>query len=170
MEANNGVMQLPMIKNEKTVNPKDDSTAAVFQLETAMGAAISNFGAKARAVVVERTRFAPVKKCDDLLNLRSDAYMVTEDFRLQLIPERNGVPPTVTLGDTYKKIADFDKLTANGVPSMKDCTKLTFLPKKTKKLITLASGVVFKGEVTVTVTDDGPAELQAGEYTGDVPL
>ena len=28
---------------------------------------------------VPRTRFAPVKKCDDLLSLRSDAYVITED-------------------------------------------------------------------------------------------
>merc|ERR1712151_914351 len=163
-----GVMELPMIRNSKTVDPKDDSTAKVYQLETAMGAAIANFGAKSRAVVVERDRFAPVKKCDDLLNLRSDVYEVTEDRRLQLIAAKKGIPPTVNLGDTYKKIGEFDKLTKNGAPSMKDCTKLTFLPKKTKKIITLEKGVVFKGDVTVEVSDDGPEVLKAGEYTGTV--
>jgi len=159
-----------MIRNSKTVDPKDDSSAKVFQLETAMGAAIANFGTRSRAVVVDRTRFAPVKKCDDLLNLRSDAYEVTSDHRLQLIASRNGVPPTVNLGDTYKKIGEFAKLTANGAPSMKDCSKLTFLPKKTKKVITLEAGVVFKGEVTVEVSDSGPEVLKAGEYTGIVKL
>lgn len=170
MSANGGVMDLPMIRNSKTVDPKDDTTAKVYQLETAMGAAIANFGSRSRAVCVDRTRFAPVKKCDDLLNLRSDAYEVTADFRLCLIAARNGTPPTVNLGDTYKKIGEFDKLTANGAPSMKDCSKLTFLPKKTKKIVTLAKGVVFKGEVTVEVTDDGPAILEAGEYTGVVKM
>lgn len=170
MSDKGGVMELPMIRNSKTVDPKDDSTAKVYQLETAMGAAIANFGARSRAVIVDRTRFAPVKKCDDLLNLRSDAYELTPDHRLQLIQSRKGVPPTVNLGDTYKKIGEFDTLCANGSPSMKDCTKLTLLPKKTKKIITLEKGVVFKGEVTVEVSDDGPGVLKAGEYTGTVKL
>ena len=37
MEANGGMVPLPMIKNGKTVNPQDASTTKVFQLETAMG-------------------------------------------------------------------------------------------------------------------------------------
>ena len=37
-----------------------------------------------------RTRFAPVKTCADLFCLRSDAYVVTEDYRLELAPSRNG--------------------------------------------------------------------------------
>ena len=45
----------------------------MFQLETAMGAAIECF-VGASAVVVPRERFAPVKTCNDLLSVRSDAY------------------------------------------------------------------------------------------------
>lgn len=168
MDSSGGVMDLPMIRNSKTVDPKDDSTAKVYQLETAMGAAIDNFRERSRAVAVERDRFAPVKKCSDLLNLRSDVYEVTADNRFQLIKERRGVPPTVNLGDTYKKIAQFDQLTKEGLPSMKDCRSLTFLPKKTKKIITLEKGVVFRGDVTVEVTEGGPAVLKAGAYTGKV--
>merc|ERR1712167_435426 len=100
-----------MIRNEKTVNPKDKATAKVYQLETAMGAAIASFGTAATAVVIERDRFAPVKKCDDLLSLRSDAYTVTEDQRLVLAEERAGIPPTVSLGDTYKMVPAFNQLT-----------------------------------------------------------
>lgn len=61
--------------------------AQVFQLETAMGAAIECFPG-AGAVAVPRTRFAPVKKCNDLLLLRSDAYVVNEHFNIVLAPER----------------------------------------------------------------------------------
>ena len=50
------------------------------QLETAMGAAIECF-AGAGAVSVPRSRFAPVKKCSDLLLLRSDAYLVSLSVR-----------------------------------------------------------------------------------------
>lgn len=43
--------------------------------ETAMGSAIECFD-DAGAVVVPRSRFAPVKTCNDLFALRSDAYKV----------------------------------------------------------------------------------------------
>ena len=42
------------------VDPGDDASPAVFQLETAMGAAIESFKG-AGAVVVDRSRFVPVK-------------------------------------------------------------------------------------------------------------
>jgi UDP-N-acetylglucosamine pyrophosphorylase len=75
MRQKGGFVPLPTILNSKTVDPQSDSSAAVFQLETAMGAAIECFD-RAIAVCVTRERFAPVKKCSDLLLLRSDAYIV----------------------------------------------------------------------------------------------
>ena len=95
LDNNNGLIPLPMIKNKKTVNPKDDSSTKVLQLETAMGAAIECFTGSS-AVVVPRDRFAPVKKCNDLLLLRSDAYTV-EGGKIVLAP---GIPeaPTMSLG------------------------------------------------------------------------
>lgn len=52
-----------------------------------MGAAIECFKG-AGAVAVPRTRFAPVKKCNDLLLLRSDAYVVNEHYNIVLAAER----------------------------------------------------------------------------------
>ena len=49
-----------MIRNRKTVDPRDKESTPVFQLETAMGAAIECFDGAA-AIEVPRTRFAPVK-------------------------------------------------------------------------------------------------------------
>ena len=43
LEDNDGVLGLPMIVNKKTVDPGDKSTPEVFQLETAMGAAVGVF-------------------------------------------------------------------------------------------------------------------------------
>lgn len=43
LDANGGVLPLPMIRNSKTVNPRDPESAKVFQLETAMGAGIECF-------------------------------------------------------------------------------------------------------------------------------
>ena len=77
IDGHGGFIPLPMIMNKKTVDPKDDASTPVLQLETAMGAAIECFEG-ATAIVVPRTRFAPVKKCDDLLLLRSDAYIIQD--------------------------------------------------------------------------------------------
>ena len=76
-----GLLPLPVIRNLKNVDPKNEASARVIQYETAMGAAIELFEG-AGAVVVPRARFTPVKTNADLELLRSDAYQLTEDFRL----------------------------------------------------------------------------------------
>merc|ERR1719238_1925627 len=77
MDANGGVLPLPVIKNGKTVDPRDKKSTKVLQLETAMGAAIASF-ATAGAILIPRTRFAPVKTTNDMLALMSDAYEITK--------------------------------------------------------------------------------------------
>lgn len=57
--AASGALPLPLIVSHKTVDPKNDSSTAVVQLETAMGAAVQFFEG-AGAISVPRTRFAPV--------------------------------------------------------------------------------------------------------------
>ena len=47
---NKGFLPLPMIKNAKTIDPKDASSTPVVQLETAMGAAIECFPGASAAV------------------------------------------------------------------------------------------------------------------------
>ena len=58
LDANGGVLPLPMIRNKKTLNPRDPESAPVYQLETAMGAGIECFPG-ARAVNVPRSRSSP---------------------------------------------------------------------------------------------------------------
>eukprot|EP00439_Symbiodinium_sp_Y106_P075209 s1483_g14.t2 len=126
---NDGALPLPVMKtlggpNSKTVDPRDKKSTKVLQLETAMGAAIQCFEG-ASALVIPRSRFAPVKTTNDLLALRSDAYLLTEDFTVVLAPERNGVPPDVKLDGMYKFTdAMEDKLIPNGPPSLIGCKKL----------------------------------------------
>jgi UDP-N-acetylglucosamine pyrophosphorylase len=160
LDKNDGVVPLPMIKNDKTVDPSDGNSAKVFQLETAMGAAIESFE-NAGAIVVGRERFAPVKTCADLLRVRSDAYVVTDDFRLILSPECKGIPPTVDLDSkVYKKVSGLDKLLESGeVPSLKDCSKLSVKGK-----VILSAGTVFKGKVSITNPTDDWVTLKAGTY------
>jgi UTP--glucose-1-phosphate uridylyltransferase len=124
--AERGVPKLPLIANRKTVDPSDPSTPDVIQLETAMGAALGTIDG-AQAVSVPRTRFAPVKTTNDLLVVRSDAYVLKEDdARVELSPEREQpVPPVVDLDPRYYRLlADFDARFPDGPPSLLQAEKL----------------------------------------------
>merc|ERR1711979_132511 len=158
IEKAGGSLPLPVMVNDKTVDPRNKASAKVIQLETAMGAAISCFEG-ATALLIPRTRFAPVKKCDDLIALRSDAYVVTEDFRIQLAPERGGVPPIVKLDDRYKFVDAMDTIIPNGVPSLKNCSKLVI-----KGEVEFAAGVTCVGEVTFSNGGDGAKTVASGTY------
>lgn len=141
LTANGGVLPLPVIRNVKTVDPRDAATPQVYQLETAMGAAIQCFPG-ARAVCVPRSRFFPVKTCSDLLLLRSDAVEITDAGLMQLAPECGGVAPIVQLDSKLYKLVD--SLDALGVPSLKHVSKLTVAG-----LHHFADGEPLCGEVTV---------------------
>jgi UDP-N-acetylglucosamine pyrophosphorylase len=142
-EANNGFIPLPVMKNSKTVDPRDKESLKVLQLETAMGAAISSFEG-ASAIVIDRERFAPVKTTNDLFALRSDAYVLTEDFRLVLAPGRNGVPPNIKLDGKYKFVDAMATMIPKGPPSLLECTKLVI-----EGSVEFGEGVVIKGDVTI---------------------
>ncbi|WP_168583000.1 UTP--glucose-1-phosphate uridylyltransferase [Gephyromycinifex aptenodytis] len=116
-----GVLRLPLIRNVKTVDPKDSSSPEVVQVETAMGAAVEIFQG-ARAICVPRSRFLPVKTTNELLLLRSDVYDVDEAGRLSLVPE---AAPVISLDSHFKKIADFDERFSAGVPSLRQASALT---------------------------------------------
>lgn len=141
LNANDGVLPLPVIRNTKTVDPRDAATPQVYQLETAMGAAIQCFPG-AKAVCVPRTRFFPVKTCSDLLLLRSDAVEITDTGLMTLAPECKGVAPIVQLDSKLYKLVD--SLDALGVPSLKHVSKLTVTGPHH-----FADGEPLSGEVSV---------------------
>ena len=124
MEKNNYMTRLPMITNKKTVDPRDDGSTPVYQLETAMGSGLGMFE-NSGAVRVSRSRFSPIKTTEDLLSVRSDAYVVTEDHRIILDPGRD-VPPFVQLDGTYYRlIDDLEARFPYGAPSLRNCRSLT---------------------------------------------
>ena len=164
INENGGFIPLPMIKNKKTVDPKDDSSQKVVQLETAMGAAIEMFKG-ATAIVVPRTRFAPVKKCNDLLLLRSDAYVIV-NHKPALNPACNGKAPTMELDSKkYKLVGALEDATTGGVPSLVQCTKL-----KVKGLVKMGKKTKFVGDVSIVNNSDEPKPVPEGEVTGDLDL
>jgi UTP--glucose-1-phosphate uridylyltransferase len=157
MRERDDVLGLPMIRNEKTVDPSDKSSPAVYQIETAMGAAIEVFEG-ARALRVPRTRFAPVKTTDDLLALRSDAYRLTDDGRMELAPERDGRAPFVALdSDHFKLLRDFEARFPSGPPSLAACERL-----EVEGDVRFGADVVVRGEVTVRQEGDEPLEIEDG--------
>src|SRR3954449_6968734 len=124
LERRGGVFGLPLIRNSKTLDPSDKSSPEVFQIETAMGAAVGVVEG-ARALRVPRDRFTPVKTTNDLLALRSDAYEVADDGRVVLVAERAGSPPDVDLDpDYFRLVADFEPRVAAGAPSLREAERL----------------------------------------------
>ena len=123
LERHGGALALPLIVNAKPVDPTRPDSPKVYQLETAMGAAIELFN-RAEALVVPRTRFAPVKTTADLLAVRSDAYELTHDYHLILAPDRSGRPPQVNLDSKhYKILGQFEAFFPEGSPSLRRCDR-----------------------------------------------
>ncbi len=122
---NDNIMGLPLIRNTKTVNPRDKTTPKVYQLETAMGAALSVFD-HASVLRVPRTRFAPVKTTNDLLALWSDCYILDDDQQVAPNPARNLGHIVIKLDpEYYKLIHHFQERFPHGAPSLIGCESLT---------------------------------------------
>jgi UTP--glucose-1-phosphate uridylyltransferase len=156
LDERDGVLGLPMIVNRKTVDPSDKSSPEVVQLETAMGAAIDVFEG-ARALRVPRCRFAPVKTTSDLLALRSDAYVLTDDARVEPAAGRDE-PPVIDLDDDhYKLLADFEARFPEGPPSLVACERLAVAGD-----VEFGAGVVVRGAVAVEHSGDGRLRIEDG--------
>ncbi|HLI60355.1 MAG TPA: UTP--glucose-1-phosphate uridylyltransferase [Solirubrobacteraceae bacterium] len=155
LERSDGVLELPLIVNRKTVDPRDPDSTPVIQLESAMGAAIGAFDG-AELLLVPRTRFAPVKTTDDLLVLRSDAYTLSEEMAVEPIPERAGDMPYVELDSRfYKIIDDFEARFPGGAPSLREAERLVV-----KGDVTFERDVVVRG--AVSIESDEPRTIAAG--------
>ncbi len=164
LDASGGFLPLPVIQNKKTVDPRDKKSTPVFQLESAMGAAIECFP-DAAAIAVPRTRFAPVKTTTDLLTLRSDAYLIGDDGAVRLVDSCAGIPPKVELDDHYKLVDQLDAALADGAPSLKNCRSL-----KVSGLVAFNSCVVFEHDVIVENEAPERKPIEPGVYGGEIRL
>jgi UTP--glucose-1-phosphate uridylyltransferase len=136
IDARHGILGLPLIRNIKTVDPADKTTAKVIQIETAMGAAIEVFP-NARTIEVGRGRFVPVKTTNDLLVLRSDVYDIGADYALDQAAVE--VPFVELDAEHYARVGDFDRRFPEGAPSLRKASSLT-----------IAGDWTFGAAVTVT--------------------
>ncbi len=159
LDERGGILGLPLIRNEKTVDPTDKSSPQVYQLETAMGSAIGVFEG-AQAVVVPRSRFVPVKKNNDLLLLRSDVYEVGDDATLHVNPAREeSTLPLIDLDERYYKLIDDLRLRfPNGAPSLLHCRSFTVDGD-----VRFGEGVGVVGAVVVRNEDGEPLWVEDGK-------
>jgi UTP--glucose-1-phosphate uridylyltransferase len=156
LREHDGVLPLPMIRNEKRVDPADPDSPRVIQLETAMGAAISVFPG-ARALRVPEDRFAPVKSTADLLAVASDAYLLTDDWRVIPAPGR-AAPLVVDLDPAhYGRVDQLQAHFPSGPPSLVACRRL-----RVRGDVRFGRGVACRGEVAVRAGAEGPCRVGDG--------
>jgi len=154
LDRRDGVLGLPMIRNRKTVDPADKTSPEVLQIETAMGAALGVIEG-ARVLRVPRVRLAPVKTTNDLLALRSDAFALGDDGQVVPAPGREGRPPVIDLDpEFFKLVGDFEPRVSGGVPSLRECDRLTV-----RGDVAFGPGVVVRGTVEIRA-DEGPVRLE----------
>ncbi|MEP9384749.1 UTP--glucose-1-phosphate uridylyltransferase [Nocardioides sp. KR10-350] len=160
LDAREGILGLPMIRNEKTVDPSDKTTPKVIQIETAMGAAIEVFDDSA-LIEVGRDRFVPVKTTNDLLVLRSDVYEIGPDYVLDQVA--TDIPYIDLDSDYYKFVGEFDKRFPEGAPSLRKAAAL-----RVEGDWTFGHGVQVIGSVSLTA--DGAERLASDTVlTEDAP-
>ena len=124
LKQNEGIIPLPLIRNRKHVNPVDESSSLVYQLESAMGSAISFFQG-AEALEVPRSRFLPVKSCEDLLVVRSDRIVLLhDDYTLTQCRSCRYPEISVRLDSRYYKNVDhWNEAFPGKIPSLRDCSE-----------------------------------------------
>ena len=155
LERSQGVLELPLIVNRKTVDPRDSDSTPVIQLESAMGAAIESFTG-ASLLLVPRQRFVPVKTTDDLLVLRSDVYRLSPESDIDPVPERADDLPFVELDKRFYKLIDqFERRFPDGPPSLRDARRLVVNGD-----VTFGAGVIVRG--SVELDEDAPTRIKPG--------
>lgn len=156
---------LELIVNPKRAIPGDPTSPEVFQIESAMGSAISLFPG-AQAVVVPRSRFSPVKTIGDLMLTMSDCYQVNEQESLVCKTDWQKLP-TINLDPAvYSTVNRFFSRFPEGVPSLTGCSKLSVLGD-----VRFMSGVRLAGAVKVVNRSGRQAVISSGRsLSGEVAI
>jgi len=163
LDANQGILGLPMICNTKTVDPRDPDSPTVYQLETAMGSAIAVFPG-AGALRIPKSRFAPIKKTNDLLDVRSDNYILTADFQVRANPERRLPRAVIDLDPAHYGFVDqLDAHFPHDLPSLLGCERLTI-----RGDIRFGRNVVLTGVVEMINESSSPLDVPDGAHLSGV--
>ncbi|MDD2605811.1 MAG: UTP--glucose-1-phosphate uridylyltransferase [Desulfobacterales bacterium] len=154
----NGRVRLPIILNPKTLDPRNAQSPPVYQIETAMGAAIGLFEG-AGAVRVPRTRFIPVKSTNELLAVRSDCYVFTDGQLLRPNPQRSAPEIDIRLDPAFFGHRErFNaRIPVGNEPSLKDCRSLSVTGD-----VRFEAGVRLVGAVRIVNNGPTQAVIPAG--------
>lgn len=150
LDAHNNLLDLPLIRNEKPIDPTQPASPRVYQLETAMGSALAQFQG-AQAMRIPRDRFIPVKKCNDLLLLWSDVYELSEAY-LPRLADAIANPPLILLDDAhFTLIGDLRQRFPHGAPSLAAASSLHVIGD-----VHFGRNIIVRGHVHITHADAEP--------------
>lgn len=153
-----GVLDLPLICNQKKVNTLDPSSSDVYQLESAMGAALSVFP-NATVLHVPRKRFFPVKTCDDLLLLQSDFFHLSENGTFEPMQNCPTSFPVIKLDPAYFHTVDLLKQHFPfGAPSLKHASVF-----KITGNVYFENNVIIEGAITISNTSPTPLIIKENQ-------
>ena len=131
-----------------------------------MGSALAVFPG-AGALRVPRSRFAPIKKTNDLLDVRSDNYILTADFQVRPNPARILPPMVIDLDSRY--FGFVDQLEARfpaGAPSLLGCERLAVRGDiRFGRDVVLTGVVEMDNEASAPITVPDGAHI-SGRWTG----
>ncbi|MEN8243297.1 MAG: UTP--glucose-1-phosphate uridylyltransferase [Thermodesulfobacteriota bacterium] len=152
-----GALKLPIIMNPKPLDPRNESSPKVYQVETAMGSAISLFK-QAAVTQISDDRFYPVKNCTDLLAIQSDCYHMTPDFNVVKNPARQLNRIQISLDPVFFGNIDmYNARFSHGVPSLVECASLDISGD-----IFFEGNVVIKGRVAIKNQSNTPVVVKQG--------
>lgn len=151
-------LRLPLILKPAKLDPRDNKSPDIFQIETAMGSAISLFE-DASAVEVPNARYIPVKGHNDLLAVCSDCFVLKENKGIIENPSRKGMAPIKIFLDSeyFKNIDLFSERFRHGVPSLLHCESL-----EVRGNVFFEKDISIKGRVCIENTKNTPAVIPKG--------
>ena len=154
----------PFVTNRKKLDPLDPASPDVFHLESVLGSAISLFE-KSAAVRVPRSRFLPVKNCEELLLMWSDYYVLEKDYRICANPARKSPRVQVSLDPTfYSRVDLLQSRFPFSAPSLVNCESLSI-----RGDVQFGRDVVIRGAVSITNTGTHQATIKDNaEISGDL--
>ena len=126
-----------------------------------MGSAIAVFTG-AGAVRIPMARFAPIKKTNDLLDVRSDNYILTDDYQVVANPVRSLPRAYIDLDpEYYQFVDDLEARFPHGPPSLVQCSRLVI-----EGDFLFGRDVVLKGDVHLVNRTDQQQVIADGTVIG----
>jgi UTP--glucose-1-phosphate uridylyltransferase len=122
-----------------------------------MGSALALFHG-AQAMRIPRSRFIPVKKCNDLLLLWSDVYELSDEY-LPRLSDEIPAPPLVILDDAhFTLISDMRLRFPHGAPSLAAAGSLRVIGD-----VHFGRNITVHGDVCIA--HNGPEPLHIADNT-----